>query len=727
MTMENLSLKLNSYLFFILLLTFLMGLSFFVYRRINPPVSGRLKRFLTLLRIASLGIILFILFEPILNLSWHRVEKPIIGVLLDTSASMSLTDEGKLRSEQAKKILLSNIFQTTGKDKTLEFYQFSDQLAALPLNRLDSVQFNHDGTDLTGALITLKEKNIDRYLKGVILITDGINNLGENPARYVEDYGTPIFPIAVGKPVAQKDFVITKVTTNQVTYANTRVPVDVSIQSFGFQGQRIKISLLKGSEVIDSKDINIEKDNFETRTRLEFMPGEPGFQKYRIQIPALKDELTAINNQKSFYVKVLKSKMKILFMAGSPDPDFKFMKKNLEADPNIEIDYWVVKKNQEFYQGYFQYDLNQLKQYDCLILQNFPGRNVAPQVIPILKNLIETYSTPLLFVAGNGMQSQSLLPLKDFLPITLPLNEMNEILVIPRLTAKGLAHPVTRIVDNEFENQQQWQDLPPIYFNLQRIQLYPGSETLVEIDPEHTLIRGQQLPLPLVVIKKMGQHKTIAILGYGIWRWDLLSWGIGRSSEIFKQFLSNSVRWLITKEDNKPVRIYPDQEIYRNGQPITFTGEVYYEDYRPRDGAEIKLKVHGKQKTYEILLAGIGNGKYEGALPAIEGGDYSYEGNATYHNRHLGTDHGQFSVEDFNLEFLQTKMNETLLQQMALKTGGTYLTDSSFSSLESLMQFPPRKKLESRELQLWNKLFWLIAAIIFLSSEWFLRKQSGML
>lgn len=726
--MENLYIKLNGgIILFFLLFIALIGLSIFVYRRTIPPVPNWFKKLLTALRIVSLLIILFIIFEPILSLSWNRTEKPIVAVLLDNSASMSLTDEGKARSNQAKAVIKAEQFEKISSDKVLEFYQFSDHLTPLNLKQLDSVQFNHDGTDLAAALKSLKEKNIDRYLKGVILITDGINNLGENPVRFVEDFDTPIFPIAIGKTIEQKDVIVSKITSNQITYANNKVPVDVLIQAFGFAGKRVEVQLLKDSRLIDSKNVEIEQDFFETGVQLHFTPDVPGFQKYTVQIPALQNELTTINNQKNFYTRVLKSKMKLLLLAGSPDPDFKFISKNLEADPNIEIDAWVVKKNGQFYQGNFPDDMNKLKEYDCFILQNFPGKNISANIMVLLKNVLHSNQTPILFVAGNGIQFQSLVPLKDYLPFSLPLNQSQELLIIPRLTNKGLIHPITRIVDDEVENQQLWRNMPPIYLSTQNIQPYPGSETLIEVDPEQTFIRGIKRSMPIVITQKLGQQKSMAILGYGIWRWDLVMWGIGRSNEVFNKFLSNSVRWLITKEDSKPVRIYPDHEIYRNGQQVTFSGEVYYEDYRPMDGAEVKLKIRSPQKTYEIILTGIGDGKYAGTLQALAGGDYSYEGIATYNNRQIGTDEGKFSVEEFTLEFLQTKMNKTLLEQIAQKTGGLLLTDSTFTTLDNLLNFPQRKILESTEMQLWNKLILLILVIFFLSLEWFLRKRSGML
>jgi len=726
--MQNLDLKFHGNIFlFIFLLALLVGFSIYVYRRTIPPVPGWFKKILTALRAIALALVLFILFEPILGISWHKTEKPIVAVLLDSSASMSLTDDGKRRSERARAILNSEFIKNISGDNEVEFYQFSDHLAPLVLDKMDSLRFDSDGTDLTTALKSLREKNLDRYLKAVVLITDGINNLGENPARYAEDFDVPIFPIAIARAVEQKDILISKVVSNQVSYANSKVPVEVSLRSFGFAGKKIKVELLKDTNVIDSKYVTISDDRFETKLRLQFTPEAPGFRKYTVRIPAQSGELTTINNRKNFYTRVLKSKMKILFLAGSPDPDFKFIKKNLQADENIAIDFWVIKKNQQFYQGRFPSDPNKLKPYDCIILQNFPGPRVAPYVMTTLKQLLEARQTPLLFVAGNNINPRALTPLKTFLPLEVPFYSSGEMLVIPRLTAAGTSHPVTRITDDEYENQQTWRQLPPIYLSIRRARLYPASQTLVEVDPDQTLIRGRNGSLPLVVAQKMGQHKSLAILGYGIWRWDLMMWGIGKTNQAFKQFLSNSIRWLVTKEDSKLVRIYPDQKIYRNGQQVTFTAEVYTEDYRPLEGAEIRLTVKSQHKSYQILLSEIGDGKYEGTLQALQGGDYFYEGVAQRRQRELGRDSGRFSVENFNLEFLRTRVNESLLQQLALKTGGKFLTDTTYQSLDKLLHFPVKKTLASTEMQLWNKLILLIVVIALLAAEWFLRKRTGML
>ena len=246
-------------------------------------------------------------------------------------------------------------------------------------------------------------------------------------------------------------------------------------------------------------------------------------------------------------------------------------------------------------------------------------------------------------------------------------------------------------------------------------------------EPVQKNIRLPNRVLPLFVSRKIANSKSLAILGYGIWRWDLLMWGVGKTNHLFTQLMSNSIRWLINKEDNKTVRIKPDQEIYRNGQKISFSCQVYNENYMPLNGAEVRVQIFNDKTNYEILLSSIGDGKYKGELQALEGGEYKYKGTAHYKNILMGSDSGQFSVENLNLEHLQTKIENDFLKQLAAKTGGHFINDSNFVSLKEALKFPVKTKIESREWQLWNKLILLILTILLLSIEWFLRKRSGML
>ena len=716
----------NALLLFLLIFVFI-AISIFVYRKTNPPVPLRLRRFLMMLRIFSLFIIIFILFEPLLSITWNRIQKPVIAVLVDSSASMSLTDAKVDRSQAAMQTLKHSLFQKNKGDKLFEFFKFSDKLKEMNPTEIDCLRFADDGTDITSSLQELKEKMDEKYLTGVVLLSDGNYNIGENPVRYALDYNIPIFPIAIGDPEEQKDVVISKVVTNRVTYANHKVPVDVTIKAAGYKGKKVAVNLKKSSITHDSKFVELSDGAMESKVRLFYTPKTEGNQKYTIRIPSLKGELTALNNSKNFYVKVLKSKMKLLFIAGGPGFDLLFLKRALKEDNNVETSYWVLKNKTQFYEGEFPTSIDKLKNYDCVILLNFPGKNSPPRVISAIKKLLDTENKPLLIIAGKDFHFKALSPLQNYLPVNLGVSTTAEQFAVFNITSQGLHHPVMRLSDNEIENQNRWRDLPPIFYSIRKINLVPGAAMLLEVDKQQSKIYGAKQPLPLIAARKMNQQKSIVVLGNGIWRWDFLMEGIGKSNENFKQFIGNCIRWLVTREDSKLVRIVPDKEIYRSGEKISFTAETYYEDYRPLSDAEVKLLIKSKSKEYEISMSGTGDGKYEGEFQLIEGGDYTYTGQAFYKNRLLGEDSGRFSVEEFSMEFLDTKMNEPLLRQIAHRSEGKYFTPENFSDLEKEINFPERKIQESREWEIWNKLALLIAVIVLLSVEWFIRKKKGML
>ena len=97
----------------------------------------------------------------------------------------------------------------------------------------------------------------------------------------------------------------------------------------------------------------------------------------------------------------------------------------------------------------------------------------------------------------------------------------------------------------------------------------------------------------------------------------------------------------------------------------------------------------------------------------------------------MGTDEGTFSVGGLNAEFLETRLNKPLLQQIAAQTGGQYYDADNFGSLAhdvtTMPNFNPHDVSKSAEIEIWNSR-WMLALVIFIFSlEWFIRKRNGML
>ena len=87
---------------FALLVIALGGLAFAYYFRTLPPLSSLRRTIVTILRGLALIILLFLILEPMLRLLYQNREKPVIGVLLDNSASMKIVENNGLRGDSLR-------------------------------------------------------------------------------------------------------------------------------------------------------------------------------------------------------------------------------------------------------------------------------------------------------------------------------------------------------------------------------------------------------------------------------------------------------------------------------------------------------------------------------------------------------------------------------------------------------------------------------------------------
>ena len=207
--------------------------------------------------------------------------------------------------------------------------------------------------------------------------------------------------------------------------------------------------------------------------------------------------------------------------------------------------------------------------------------------------------------------------------------------------------------------------------------------------------------------------------------------GNSQTEQFLSLLLTNAVRWLTTKEEDKNVRITPTKETFTTVEPIEFTAQVYDDQLRPVDNAEVNVELHRGKESIQIALNAIGSGRYEGAAEGLGEGDYTFIGKATADGKLYGDDRGRFSVGQMNVEFLETRMNKQLLEQIAYRTGGKYYDAANAGTiakdLSSSIKFAPKEFIRTSEIELWNWQYLAALIVLLFGIEWFLRKRSGML
>jgi hypothetical protein len=705
----------------LLLLAALLAAAFLFYRYTLPPLAPLRRITLSVIRSLALVLLLLIFFEPILRLVQTDRQTAGLAVLVDNSQSMSLPTARNNASGIGQLVHRSDLSRLPS-GAAVRLHLFASRLqpeqAALP----DSLSFDGETTDLSATLAGLKDQIARENIRGVVLISDGNYTNGRNPIYDAEALGVPLFTVGVGDTAEQKDILIAKVVSNTIAYAETRVPVDVTVRSSGYADQNVEVTLSEGSALLDRAVLKVKEGTREYPIRMFFEPKEEGTKKYTVNVSRLPGELTEKNNTRSFFVKVLRSKLRILLLAGTPTPDLSAVRQVFLEDGHFGVTSYVQKSRDVFYEGPFQ--RTALDSADCLVLVGFPSQGSSAAILQQVAEAVDRQKKPLLFINSRKTDYSKLQQLEPILPFGWSGVSQNEILVGAAIPGLHKNHPLATLQGTMTE--ETWQRLPPIFKTQTTFRAKPESDLLAS-----TTFQNLVLGEPLIVARNINGQKSYAITGEGVWRWRLLVQDDSRIANFFPLLMGNVVRWLTTREDQKRVRIAPLKEVFTTAEPVEMTGQVYDEQLRPEDDAEVTVELErGKERT-KFSLNPVGNGRYEGSLEGLPGGDYTFTGKATAGGTVLGEDRGKFTVGQVNVEFLQTRMNKQLLEQMAFQTGGKYFdidsSDGLARDIASAVKLDPKEIVTASEIELWNWKYLAALIIILFAVEWFLRKRSGML
>jgi hypothetical protein len=676
------------------------------------------------LRAFALVIAFLIIFEPILSLTYIHQKIPAIAVLIDNSASIGIKDKLGNRKEKLLEIAKSSILENISSKYETRFYKFSDKTSGVSV--FDSLKFNGEETDISSSLEQVRKELIDKNFSGVILITDGQNNLGEDPVRFSENYDVTIYTIGIGDPSESKDLLISKIRTNDIVYAENKIPVEITVKNSGYTGEKTTLTLLDSGMVVDTRIIDLGKENLEQTETLYFTAKGEGLKKYEVTISNLNGELTERNNKKSFFVKILKSKIKVLLISGAPGYDHSYLKQNFSKDENIELKSFTQKKDGTFYEhGFNQSDVSK---FDVVIFNGFSTNDSKSTTVEAIIKTIGDNDIPFFLIYGRTIEINNFFSLKEFLPINFKFSDKVEELAYFRLTSEGLTDPITRIVDDPAENLKIWNGLPPLFVRNEDVSVKHVSTIIAYREHDKT---KRALNYPILISQKIGKQKKLVLLGYGLWRWSSLLAIRENSENVYRKFISNSVRWLATREDSKLVRISTDKNIYRSTENIEFLVQVYDENYKPILDAEVSGTIIEKRgdRKIDFIFNSMGEGRYLFQSESLPQGDYKIEVKANFKARELGSDVASFAVESFGLEFINTKMNSELLSRIADASNGKFYdgNNDGWKNIKNDLNFKPEELAVHKEWELWNKIFMLVIFIGILSIEWFIKKRSGMM
>lgn len=744
----------------VLLVVALVCLAAWTWSSIRDVASRPRRVFLACWQAVTFLLLLLLLMQPAIRLSKLARIRDRAVVLIDTSASMTLPsgEKGRTRSDEAADFLNDNarFFQKLEKDLSLCYMGFDSQLRefdSLP----QSLTAEGEGTDIMSALSSARGEGGRAPLAGVVLISDGADtrklgareagvDLVSEAAALLEGFGAPVNTVRVGLGGAVDDLSIAEVKHDDYGFVHNPFEVLVRVRSQGDLTPQVPVIFRQGNQVLATKTIELEPGRREAEAELSFIPRQVGEFMFSVEIPEVEGELTSANNLVRFPLRILRDKVRILYICGNPSWDERFLRAVLKKNPSVDlVSFYILREHWDDYRArqeevslipFPTHDLftKELDTFDMVIWQNFRGPAYMPGKYPeymrSLAGFVRERGGAFLMIGGHRAffgqgrmdpMLEGILPVESADPVPNYLEDEFKV----EVTEAGLRHPIMQVGEGPFDVSEVWSQMPEIegYNRVKRA--VPGALVLAV----HPTERGPEGKLPIVAVREVGAGRVMTVMTDYSWEWNLVAVGEGLSNKPYQRFWENALRWLLQDPEMRLLSLSSDRGKVAPGEPVSMTLEVLDESYNPTDRAEPRLEVVEQPEGSDLQLSlpeRFGAGKYRVVVrPQVPGG-YRVRAAADLEGRSLGHDDVIFEAARESAEWMEVMPRPDLLEAISKATGGVTITPHEDPEGFSFSRRSAQQVIGTRDVPLWDNAMVFGVAFAMLAIGWYLRRKWGL-
>jgi uncharacterized membrane protein len=715
------------------------------------PRRGRRLALLGL-RLATALLAFLLLLEPAVQWLQTARVKNRLAVLVDRSRSMNFPVEpgGESRAASAAAWISAHRgdLEALADRVNLEWYGFDrDATPSDPAALSRPEQASGGRTDLLGALRAISAGG--RRLAGAVVVSDGADNAalsdGLTPAIRAElrSLGFPVTAVAAGS-TAPRDLAVERVAVDDFAFVRNTLTIEVTLQARGFSREEFRLVLRREGAVVASAPVRLEPGRERYTVPLSFAPDTTGTFVFTVAAPVFPGEAVAENNARSFVLRVIRDRVRVLLVAGHPSWDERFLRGLLKQDPNVDLVSFFILRTASDRSGP-QEELSlipfpvteifgdQLRTFDAVVFLDFafqPYR--ALDIERYLPNLRDYVRAGGAFAMLGGEQSfgegrYGATPLQEVLAVEaadgLGLSAED---LRPRLTPEGRRHPVTSLVAGDGPNEAAWSALPALPGVNLTVPLAPASGARVLLEAPTVLVRGR--PAPVVAVREVGAGRTLAVTTDGSWFWGFVAAEQGLGNRAYQRFWNNALRWLVRDPDLTPLQVLPDRPVVEPGEAIALSLSARSADYGPGSGARLTAELvaeDGRPVARGAAVAGAdGTARIELAPPAP--GAYKVVASAERPGGPPEQATSALAVRASGPEDADVAPRPELLRSLAEATGGSFAALPRAGMPEVRLTEPEQVEVGRRkDVPIWDRAWTLLALCLTLGGEWLLRRRWG--
>lgn len=734
------------------------GLAGWFYRRRRAALPRWYYAALVGLRTALVLLLALFILRPVLRFSRSHMGETEIAVLVDVSRSMSIKDSlgGRSRLAAAEEVLTgkgNGILRGLEQIGKVRLFAFDNGLEEMDRAGLDALKPEGEETAIGGSLKALAERMRSGGLSGVVLLSDGVSTTGGDAVKVARTLGVPIFPVALGGKLGREgrflDIAVRRVPMGRDFIVNNKATVPVAISNTGLEGlsdaeRLVRVVLSEEGKEVASSSVLLGRLDTVREVDLEFVPKRTGVFRYEVSLPVLPGEIITENNRRAFTLRITDPKIRTLYVEGVIRPEYKFLRRTLESDPNVTFTGVVKTRADRFLvQGVVpKADLSRglpekkegYADFDVVILGDIAAGEFTPAQLKLLDDFVSSGGGLMALggyhsFGGGGWQDS---PLAAALPVVMggPKDGQTDKEFQLRLTDAGRASPIFAGCAEFFDAAN------PQYGLLGGANRVRGQKPGAEVLAVHPTEKVGAEPMPIAVVQRYGAGRVLALMVDTTWRWKFQVGGRGLDSPYYR-FWGQAIRWLAQRKTEfegtkQQLALWMSKPEYGPDEDVQVQARVRNKDGSPEDGADITVELtapggRGEKPlvvTQKMMNIPLSQGEYELTWQPKGSGVYTVKATAAVRGEKVGEETTRFIVGKPTDEFDNVDVDEQLLRSLAEESGGRYHTVLTARTIPDELEARRKRIMERVERNIWNwptLCFTLFLGLVTL--EWIARKR----
>lgn len=708
-------------------------------------------------------------------------------ILADNSQSLGIHDDNATatRGEWLRGVLRQEMPWRTrlGQDFDVRGYVFDSHLRGV--DRFEALTFDGTSTALATSLGALARRFRGLPLAGVLLFTDG----NRTDVGDVDLAGLPpIYPVVPPSGGVGKDVGISQISISQTNFESAPAVIRADVNAVGFAGKPIVavVSDENGKEV-QRQQMLAAGDDKPLSFRFQFRPERKGENFYQVHAFAADDEKkaeqvagdtaavseqTLANNSRLVAIDQGGGPYRVLYVSGRPDWEFKFLRRALEEDDQLELAGLVriarrqpkfdfrnsrTQSTSPLFDGFdhpdaetaersdqpvlirlgnkldgvelrdgFPKTADELYRYHAIILDDLEAGFFTPDQLALLRSFVSQRGGGLLMLGGpdsfvNGKYDRT--PVGELLPVYLNRSEPGQEDQEYRLslTREGWLQPWVRLRKTAEEDGQRLAEMIPFDTVNHVGGIKPGAVVLAEVTD------NAGTKAPALVAQQFGKGHVGALLIGRLWRW-----GMNREQSTesdLERSWRQTVRWLVGDVPGRvevSARPKPDSSV----PAVELAVRARDAEYRPLDNAKVALKLTlpgGDTLAIDAEPDAREAGMYSATYVPKRQGAYRVLATATAPDGSaVGSREAGWAAQPAADEFARLQPDREFLKTIATKTGGEVVDGDNLGSFVASLSSRSAPITEPWTSPLWHHPIYFLIAITCLAAEWGMRRVNGL-